>query len=285
MGDEKLRESVVKYGFLSPEIQKSVPRTRIEYGSHFALADELSEAGQRLMYEGTKQGAQEKIVSPIGTGTLLIVRSASNFQGAIIMAERGMTIEARTLVRSCYENSVLIAGLNAFPVETLDHMRADERDSQIGRFRILANEMERNGDPPKIIEQIRTRVAAISATPKPKKLSTHKVAEAVDILPHYLFFRQMSADSAHPSLGALEKHIEFIDGEPVGFGIGQDYAGIPNTLEIACHAFVSCLAFYARLIRDDRCAAEMDALHERLLELAMPAEFLTARTFSGTSEV
>jgi hypothetical protein len=273
-GDDELRASVVKYGFLSPEIQKSVRRTRFEYAAHFALADEISEAGQRLMYRGTELSAREPIVSPIGTGTLLIVRSASNFQGAVILAERGMTIESRTLVRSCYENSMLIAGLHAFPIETLDHMRADERDSQIGRLTILADEMERNCDPPEVIAKIRDRVSSISSTPKPKKLSTREVAKAVDILPHYLFFRQMSADSAHPTLGALEKHIEFVDGDPVGFGIGQDYAGIPNTLEIGCHAYVSCLAFYARLIRDDGLSAEMDALHQRLVKLAMPPEFL-----------
>jgi hypothetical protein len=35
-----------------------------------------------------------------------LIRTLSGFQGAVLMAERGMTVEADTVVRGLYENNL-----------------------------------------------------------------------------------------------------------------------------------------------------------------------------------
>jgi transposase-like protein len=41
----------------------------------------------------------------------LLMRTLSNFQGTILMAERGMVVEAGTLARCCFENAVFVGAL------------------------------------------------------------------------------------------------------------------------------------------------------------------------------
>src|SRR5713101_7073425 len=45
----------------------------------------------------------------------LLMRGMSAFQGAIVMAERGMTTEARTLARSCFETVFCLGALRKDP--------------------------------------------------------------------------------------------------------------------------------------------------------------------------
>jgi hypothetical protein len=267
---DAFRKSIMELGFLSPAVHQTIDGIRRRNAAIFDLADDASRLGQEVMFHGISVGARETTMSPIGLGTQLLIRTVSNFQAAVILAERGMTIEARTLVRSCYENAVFIGGLHTCPKETVDHMRADERGSQIGRLTIMAEEMEAEGHDPVEVSRLRGRIEEISATPEPVRLSTRLIAKRVGINAHYLFFRQMSADSAHPSLSALQKHLEMENGEPLGFGIGQDFNGVQTTMEIASHAFISGVAFYGRLIGDDAASERADMLHARLIEIAMP---------------
>jgi hypothetical protein len=41
-------------------------------------------------------------------GLALLCRSTSNFQGALTMAREGQAVECRALVRSCFENLILV---------------------------------------------------------------------------------------------------------------------------------------------------------------------------------
>src|SRR6185312_5821599 len=151
--------SVRSLGFLSPAVAGSVAGIRARSAPIFELADEASRFGQGLMFHGIGRAARQEQLSPVALGTQLLVRTLSNFQGSVILAERGMTVEARTIVRSCYENAVLIGGLHVCPTETVDHMRADERESQIGRLTLLADEMAANGHDAAEIARVRERVA------------------------------------------------------------------------------------------------------------------------------
>jgi Family of unknown function (DUF5677) len=94
-------------GYLSPDINNWVTQHRAEHGSWFALADRLNRAAQRLMLAIVPNGDRQALLV-----LLFYVRALSSFQGALILAEHGMTVEARTLARSCLESSFYLGAVS-----------------------------------------------------------------------------------------------------------------------------------------------------------------------------
>ena len=83
-------------GILAPEMDNVVVDIRKRHSSWFEFATRLNRAGQEIISNAqivTKLGVTEPRLSAL----LLLVRTLSNFQGAILMAERGMVVESRTL--------------------------------------------------------------------------------------------------------------------------------------------------------------------------------------------
>jgi hypothetical protein len=63
--------------------------------------------------------------SPKSLGLALLCRSVSNFTGALILARENQAMECLTLVRSCFENVLLVAGLCERRAEFVKEMRSD----------------------------------------------------------------------------------------------------------------------------------------------------------------
>jgi hypothetical protein len=89
-------------GFLSPKISGWIEKHRAENRAWFAHAMDLNSVAQRLLLE-----------VPLDNETLpfklFFVRGLSSFQAAILLAERGMTQDARTIIRSCFETVFVMA--------------------------------------------------------------------------------------------------------------------------------------------------------------------------------
>jgi hypothetical protein len=96
-------------GYLSPDIGKWIAKHRAEHASAFALADRLNRVAQQVML-----GAEVPIEDNRSLLILLFfARCLSSFQGALLMVERGMTVEALTLARNCLESSFLLGAVVA----------------------------------------------------------------------------------------------------------------------------------------------------------------------------
>jgi hypothetical protein len=78
-------------GFLSPVISEWIKQHRLANQGWFSLADDLNRVAMRLM--------PSLIVPPeddnVFLAVLLFLRGLSSFQGAVLLAERGMTQDAR----------------------------------------------------------------------------------------------------------------------------------------------------------------------------------------------
>lgn len=90
-------------GFLSPEITSWVEKHRAENIAWFLLAESLNRIAHRQL--GLLKIPADN--NQLFVASLLFMRGLSNFQGAILLSERGMTQEARTITRSCFENIFL----------------------------------------------------------------------------------------------------------------------------------------------------------------------------------
>jgi hypothetical protein len=105
----KTGKSSKEVGFLSTEMGPIIEQCRKQNALWFALAEDINRSAQATL---TKyQIGPGEISGQHLFGLLLLIRSLSNFQGGLLMAERGMVVEARTLFRCCFENAFWLGAL------------------------------------------------------------------------------------------------------------------------------------------------------------------------------
>ena len=81
-------------GFLSPDMQPIILDLRKIDATWFVFAEDVNRTGHRILREFQPSGM---VTVRDVVGIALLMRTLSNFQGTILMAERGMAAEAGTL--------------------------------------------------------------------------------------------------------------------------------------------------------------------------------------------
>jgi hypothetical protein len=119
-------DSIADIGFLSPAVAGYITDHRNQYADFFGLADALNRVGQGVMSEANVTITDQRAADPKLLTLLLLIRTMSNFQGVILLVERGMIVEARTLARSCYENVYCLSALQKDGAGFVKAMLADE---------------------------------------------------------------------------------------------------------------------------------------------------------------
>jgi hypothetical protein len=113
-------------GFLSPDIQPIILDLRKIHVIWFVFAEDVNRTGQRILREFQPSGT---VTVRDVVGIALLMRSLSNFQGTVLMAERGMAVEAGTLARCCFENDVFLGTLTKEGDNFLAEMQMADRFS------------------------------------------------------------------------------------------------------------------------------------------------------------
>lgn len=188
-----------KRGFLSDAVHDLIPGYRADSKNWFSLAGDLSEVLQAIAADCTElcHGAPFERDS---MATFLMLRGAQTYQGAIILAERGMVTEARILVRSLLEDTFCVAGLHDNPDDTLKMIRDDHDASRKGKAKvILANGIA--GTDVRKLNDLVTEIQGVSY------FSPEKAAKLGPLQKQYLLYKQISDDAAHPSANSLKRHM------------------------------------------------------------------------------
>jgi uncharacterized protein DUF5677 len=180
----------------------------ISNGKWIDLATALGQMGYDIV-DGCS--ADIKTITAIGEpkviSTMLMSRALSNFNGAVILLENDLVVEARILVRCCFENAVWVIALHAEGSEFAKKMLHADVSSKQARAELI---FSRYGLqlPEATEEKIRTQTREMNKKyPKKKPLNPQDVAQAGQLRNGYLMYSQLSADAAHPSVEALYRHI------------------------------------------------------------------------------
>jgi len=265
----ELEQSFGELGFLSPIVSVFISQHRVSQLPWFTLAEKLNVIGQRQCQRGCEKTANLTALDPFNIGTRLLIRTMSNFQGSIILIERGMEVEALTLVRNCYENGFWIGAFFTDPAAALNAFKLDETKSQDSRADAFVSIAEKHGDPAmraKTRQQFDNRRAR-SKTPA---LGLEKLAQLAGLYPNYAFYKDVSSSSAHPSLNSLDRYLDRdAAGNWQGFVIGPSTAeSIGATLNLACHALISSLAAFGQLVGRSEDDQNLFDLNEQYMSLA-----------------
>ncbi len=201
--------SIKEQGFLSPDVGRFIEKYRQDNRSAFDLADALNKTAQRLML-GAEVRMEGASFSEKNLAQLLFVRALSNFQGVILMAERGAVVEARTLARTCLETTFALVAAVKMDSAFIDRMVANDMGSKAKGANWLLNradhadflQPESKADLEAFVGRLKTENEPTGA------FATEEMARRGGLDGLYIYFRQFSSDAAHPMLEALNRYVD-----------------------------------------------------------------------------
>ncbi|ARJ65928.1 hypothetical protein WV31_09805 [Magnetospirillum sp. ME-1] len=132
-------------GFLGERGASTIPVYRMENADWFQLADEVNVTLMRLATWAVNS-VKTSSMAPEAVAVRVLLRSCGMYQGVIMLTERGMVAEGRTLTRALIENAFGIAALVDKPQEFMDMLREDsEASGQNQRKFLLAEDLIASG--------------------------------------------------------------------------------------------------------------------------------------------
>ncbi|MFX1803094.1 DUF5677 domain-containing protein [Paraburkholderia sp. A1RO-5] len=258
-------------GFLSADLAISVANLRRDFAPWFGVAEGFNALAMRVLpnVKAATDSNQQVVAAA------LYGRALTSYQAALLLAERGMIADARTVVRAVAETVIVLSAVAK---------DAGVCDLLIGRHVWHHVKMRRAWlhDSQATAQMSPAETAAVKETlaelevqfPQGKTLTRDPVAVAVlaekaGVMALYnTVFRSTSGDAAHTSLDALNRQIRVdANGDIAGMKFGPSGDDLPVTLSdaisvlgFALHA-VADLFQIAGLIDDlATCVAEWKAL-------------------------
>jgi Family of unknown function (DUF5677) len=208
-----------------------------------AFASRLLSLCTEILGASDVQVTEKEFAEPKILALALLCRTYMNLKGVIAVAQEGLVVEARTLARACFENLFLVPHLIEKGDEFVTAMYDHERRSVRSQGESLLDDLD-DLDPfgAEMANQLRARLREIKdLRPKAKFLNVKEVASGSVLKPAYLFYSELSADAAHPTIRALKRHLvqTVENGERI---VGLDIHPVEKGAEVADAVNLACNA-------------------------------------------
>jgi hypothetical protein len=258
-------------GFLSSDVEPIIADLRKIHATWFVLAEDVNRTGQRILGEFQPSGA---VAVRDVVGIAVLIRTLSNFQGTILMAERGMAAEARTLARCCFENAFFLGTLMSEGDSFLTEMQIADQFSNKAMSRWIVQVPSRlTHAPRKSKQRLESRINEIKQQISGFEAADFKKLACRAGLPDtYIHYAVLSRDAAHPSARSLDRYFVGGRGEtPLQEIRWGAYAGDPEeiglTLNMACLAMLEVCESACDMLANKGVLTEVQAhrsVHDRL---------------------
>ncbi|CAJ0734840.1 hypothetical protein R16034_00020 [Ralstonia edaphis] len=264
-------------GFLaiSPE---SIANIRRDYESWFAAAERFNELAMQVLRKVKPNGNSEQQV----VGAALYGRALTSLQAALVLSERGMIADARTVVRAAAETVIVLSALaKDSGVCSLLLDRHVWHHAKMQRVWLNDRQIKAQLTPAESANVSDTLAAIEAQFPQSKTLKVDPVAIAtlaatggVTVL-YNSVFRATSGDAAHTTLDTLNRHVR-VDSH--GDIIGMKFGPCADDLAVTLSDAISVIGFGLHAVADLFQIPELvDQLAECVAEwkaLGAPAEYI-----------
>ena len=225
-------------GFLSPDLKAWTDSARLEHKAWFDLAEELNKACMEAMYAAHPVQTSEKQL----VASLIFCRALQSFQGVILLAERGMMADARTLVRSCAESAIAV-GCASVDDDFLDDLIA----GSVKHHKAVAEKILSNPDVVPHLEQDKTdklKVLLDELENRPSGgINWEQAARKAGMSVLYdTVYRGTSGDAAHVTIDSINRHLKKDNEQNItGLSFRPESNGLNDTISCAISALLFSL--------------------------------------------
>jgi hypothetical protein len=213
-------------GYLGGSIQRWIEKHTHENKEWFGLVEDISGLGeQHLSILTTRHDDKRSIIA-----CLLFLRGLSLIQGAILLSERGLTIEARILVRALFETAFYLGAVKNDP-EFLDALIKNDASQRHKLAREVLKLSERVELDQGAQERLSGFIQRISESDM-ASLAIYEAAKKAELVDVYnIYYRSLSNDAAHPSITSLNHYVDSTaTGRMDALRWGPDVSNIADTL-------------------------------------------------------
>jgi len=213
-------------GFLSPEIHNFRDRARTRFRDRVRECEEVSR-------RATTQVFSQKIPNPTLPGVTaasLWTRCLSGCQAAILLAERGMGVDALALLRTAYENLFFSAALLKKP-SIISRLAGEDTNQRVRQVRAMLKDEQIRAA---LTDADRERLEAfLRDTPEAKKsISAFEAAEIAGMTGIYHgAWRTFSLVAAHSTLTAAG---HAFGRDMLDLQFGPSFENVDAALGLAC---------------------------------------------------
>jgi Family of unknown function (DUF5677) len=237
--------SFAALGFFSPEIDevRYAVRKSVRCAPWFALAEDLSRFALEILSDHQVQLDDPQRLSI----SSLFVRAHQSCQAAVILAERAMIGDARTVLRSAAEHAIALAAVAADPT-FVDRLVAAHRKHQLTTARILLEDVDSRpnltAEQVQRLEATKREIEGLKGQPdqEPRPINWADVAKLHCKDLYNLIYRPLSADGTHSTVDSMNRHFEADDQMNItAVRVAPDVsdtAEIIDTLSSACLIFL-----------------------------------------------
>lgn len=258
----EVERSMREDGFLSPALELMVPAHVKEHQDWFTLATDVNRLSMAIFLDANGDAHP---LDGKGIATRLLARSTDTFAAAVILAQRGLTVQSQSMSRTIFECAFWLGYIANKPKEAAEAFMADELFSRSQRGDLVAKHVEKEE-----ADRIKKKAAADKAkskegigAPQPKT-----VAERGGMEDAYIFYKALCGFAGHASLTSLDHYVDQTDKESFRLTIGPDIDGIPTTMLHAVMSQTFALrAFSFALERFDTDKESIEAIDDRLMTM------------------
>lgn len=257
-----------KKGFLSAGVYSFRDHFRTAMADWFDVAEGLNVLGQQVYIDSANQVLGKEVMSPISLVLLMMPRCLSGFQGAIVLAERGLGIEAQSLVRSIYETAFWMGYVCNKADNAIPQLKRETLKSEIGLFEASLKHLTQTSSDAKIEVQLRLNEMRKEHAALPKPPNVEKLADLSGFGSNYFFYKELSGAATHLSMKSLHIFLEKnADGELIGHQIGPDEESVGKAVWLGCRAMVLAIDVVQRALDCTKFDDELSRLNQQMLVL------------------
>jgi hypothetical protein len=268
----QVEEDFMSQGFLAPTGEQVRQYVRESLREWVSAALDLNKVAQSAYVRSHRR---TDVISSGAARTVLLImpRCLSGFQGAIVLAERGLGIEAQALVRHVFECTFWMGYLNRYPVQAEAHFRSETLESEIGLFKTAERRLR--GVSVEVRSQCAQQLSEMERERSmlPRAPSIEKIARLAGCSDNYYFYRDLSGAATHLSFKSIYRFLRHDQcGEIIGHEVGADVSASGKAIWLGCRALCLATDYLLQLTKDDTSAKELSEVSDRISTLE-PHEF------------
>lgn len=234
-----LELSIRSDGFLSPLLAVGAPSHAEPHRDWFMVAQDLNRLSLTIWLNTEGRG---EWLGPDALVARLIARSNDTFAGAVILAERGLTIESQNLSRVIYECAFWLGYFIKDKTAAAETLLDDDQFSRV----------KLGFDP------IQGRTGKGKRAPMPQPLS-----QLADMGDDYTFYSALCGIAGHASVSSLGHYGAHIEPTSFGLSFGPDIDGMPRALWFAIRAQMTALRQFSKaagrdVAEDEKAISEIE---------------------------
>jgi hypothetical protein len=251
-------------GFLSNEADEGRNIILNSYREAFILAKDLNRQSMTLFREYSLCMNNEVTIAIAA----LMTRIVETYQGVVIMLERGMTSQARMLVRSqleaLFQMAAMVKNPNLYDSYAAKHYRSTTSALKAAK-RWKQESLQGRLSKEKIDELLlenETKLKEIETN----SLKIYQWAEKAELSDFYNVFYVENSSAIHSDMWALDDHVADDGEHGLQVNFGPNDFGLYHILRISISVMVSAIESFS-VAQGIKIAETVKDLHNRALEL------------------